>query len=281
MGEYEKAALPSRSITTGSLIEKFQAIARRGFGGVSILPSELTAFLRQHGEQGLKELNATGLRLLVHGAAGEAGSAGCDERIESQVRIAEQVHAITGSVANLVFDPGFRRDAENRFFFDPGVSIEALKRASRLQDDHGITVGIENWPSGPYLSDLEGLSAQLSSSSIGFLLDLGHLFIAQRRGLLGDMTVRDFVTRVPFPICEIHVHDNDGARDSHLTLGEGEIDQEEYADALRDLPGDAWITIESRPGGTPFPIDDDRGFAAAVDSIGILTRLRDRRERPL
>ena len=81
------------------------------------------------------------------------------------------------------------------------------------------------------------------------------------------MTMGEFVRRLPFPVCEVHLHDNDGIHDSHLTLGEGSIAPGELAAAMCLAPEGMWVTVESRPGGKRFPIDDRDGFVAAEESV--------------
>ncbi len=266
---YPKAALPSRSISTGSIVDKFRAIARWGFSGVSVLPQELVRALAQLGPTVIEDIGKTGLKLLVHGAIGAAGRPGFEQEIAAQIEITRTFQEKTGNVANFCFDPGCVR-GESGMSFSTEASVRALGLASGLWADCGVEVGIENWPCGPFIPDLEEVKQELVGLPVRFLLDVGHVLLAQKRGHLEGISMSAFVEGLPLPICEIHVHDNDGTDDTHWTLGDGAMDMGELAEALRVTPGECWVTIESRPNGQLFPIEDTNGFEAAVRSVQLV-----------
>lgn len=271
MIRYPKAALPSRSITTGSLREKFEEIARWGFAGVSILPYELNCIIRESGWSDVTALAETGRKLLVHGTIGNGQLKDPGDAIEEQVALTRRIHEETGMVANFCFDPGTMK-TEDGYLFDPERSIRALETASVLWTELGIPVGIETWPSGPALEELEVLASRLGDFPVQLLLDTGHLFLLQQKRKTGAPSMVGFVAACPLPVNEVHVHDNDGTCDAHLTLGDGLIDREDLGHAISLLPQEVWITIESRPGGKPFTLDDTRGFEEAVKTVVSLDR---------
>ena len=105
MTNYERAALPSRSITTGAMAEKFSEISRWGFTGVSILPNELLEARAALGTEVFDVIKASGLKLLVHGAVGSADSPEFIDKIVEQIEVTKDFHRNTGSVTLFCFDP--------------------------------------------------------------------------------------------------------------------------------------------------------------------------------
>jgi sugar phosphate isomerase/epimerase len=66
--------------------------------------------------------------------------------------------------------------------------------------------------------------------------------------------VGDYISRLPLPIIEVHVHDNRGDRDSHEPLGAGDTPFPAVAGALMAVGFDGVSTIEIAPsfhGSTP------------------------------
>jgi sugar phosphate isomerase/epimerase len=68
------------------------------------------------------------------------------------------------------------------------------------------------------------------------------------------MSVADYIGRLPLPIVEVHLHDNNGQKDEHGHFGLGNIDFGEVAAALKSVGFDGVSTIEIAPsfhGSTP------------------------------
>lgn len=90
----------------------------------------------------------------------------------------------------------------------------------------------------------------LRSPHVGMCLDTGHAHVG---GCLMEMT------RVLAPyIRYVHLHDNDGVRDSHRAPGMGTIDWDAWYRALVALPRRPWVMFE-------YPRAD--GFAPAIEGI--------------
>jgi len=56
--------------------------------------------------------------------------------------------------------------------------------------------------------------------------------IAVKKGLIDRGNLYEYVSSLPLPIVELHVHDNNGLEDSHLPLGRGNMD---YAEVFKTL----------------------------------------------
>ena len=70
-------------------------------------------------------------------------------------------------------------------------------------------------------------------------MDIRHVFTS------GRMTsVIDYINTFRDKIIHIHWHDNHGQKDKHLPIGEGLLDHQKAANALKDMGYDKTITLE-------------------------------------
>ena len=107
------------------------------------------------------------------------------------------------------------RGIESRYLAHAKESMKVLDRASK---EFGVTVAIENMPEmyfflGRTASELEEI---VSGTDLGICFDIGH---ANTTGQI-DAMIDTFGDR----IANIHIHDNNGDRDDHMTIGKGSID---------------------------------------------------------
>jgi len=127
----------------------------------------------------------------------------------------------------------------------PGMKERAMensKRSLRLLDraanEYGVTFAVENMPSfSPMLGKTaEDLNELVDGTNLGICFDVGH---ANTTGQM-ELMISTFKDR----IVNVHVHDNSGKSDEHLTIGDGTVD---YPKILKDL---SWYTgnyiIESK-----------------------------------
>lgn len=141
-----------------------------------------------------------------------------------------------------------------------GTEERALARAKdamRVLDRHvagrDIALAIENMPNVPFFlgRTAEQLAEIVDGTDLGICFDIGH---ANTTGQI-DAMVDAFKDR----LANIHIHDNNGARDEHLTIGDGVIDFEHVVRRLKGYAGN-WI-IESK------------SLESAVQSLPRLERL--------
>lgn len=121
-------------------------------------------------------------------------------------------------------------------------AAERAKAALRVIDKHvagrDLKVAIENMPDIPFFlgRTAEQLNGLVDGTDLGICFDIGH---ANTAGQI-DAMIDTFGDR----IVNIHIHDNHGKRDEHLTLGDGEIDFKHVVGKLSGYRGN-WI-IESK-----------------------------------
>jgi sugar phosphate isomerase/epimerase len=142
------------------------------------------------------------------------------------------------------------RGIEDRYLSKAKESMRILDSASR---EYGIDVAIENMPEmyfflGRSAKELESI---VDGTDLGICFDIGH---ANTTGQI-DAMIDIFGDRIK----NIHIHDNNGDRDAHMTIGDGNID---FARVLGRLGFyDHNFVIESK------------SFESAMDSQSVLDSL--------
>lgn len=111
-------------------------------------------------------------------------------------------------------------------------SIMAAKRSLRTLDrmaqECGVRLCVENMPGFKFFlgQTAEQLSELLDGTNLPVCLDIGH---ANTTGQLNEI-----IDVLGNRIMNVHIHDNDGKQDQHLTIGDGNID---FEDCLKRLSG--------------------------------------------
>lgn len=109
--------------------------------------------------------------------------------------------------------------------------------------EYGVTVCVENLPFPEYpLTTVEQVCEivdKLKRDNLKVCLDTGHaaIFFGSR---VGD-AVRDIGNRLE----AVHIHDNMGREDEHLIPGDGIVDWEDFAVALREIGYDKVVSLET------------------------------------
>lgn len=134
--------------------------------------------------------------------------------------------AATVGVGRVTIHPGNHTTLSQSHY---GKVHEATRRALRRLDDVGNDLGLElcleNMPSGWFFEteSAQKLLDLTQGTEFKLCLDLGHAHVAKR--------LPEFLDHVD-RIANVHIHDNRGDFDAHLTLGEGTVPWQE---AVRTL----------------------------------------------
>ena len=113
------------------------------------------------------------------------------------------------------FDPIFYKDASDLFL---SLSMPVWKEAARAAGSRNIVIAIEN-SIDPDPGIVIGLLKEIGSASVEACFDAGHYYA------FGKMSPFDALKWYPDgAIGELHLSDNKGDFDTHLPLGEGDID---------------------------------------------------------
>ncbi len=118
------------------------------------------------------------------------------------------------------------------------VVKDSMKLLEKAAEEYGVVMAIENMPSVPYF--LGRTAAQLAEiidgTNLSVCFDIGH---AHTMGEIDAM-----IDRFSDRLANVHIHDNNGDRDAHMTIGDGNIDFEHVLKRLSGYRGN--YIIESR-----------------------------------
>jgi sugar phosphate isomerase/epimerase len=105
-------------------------------------------------------------------------------------------------------------------------SIETWEWLGTRISDEGARLMLENtYEDGP--DDIKVLFEELENLNVGFCLDTGH------QAAFGSSPLETWLQSLGHYIEQVHLHDNDGNEDTHLALGQGEIDFSALFDYLK------------------------------------------------
>jgi sugar phosphate isomerase/epimerase len=237
-------AIATWNIAAPSMAAKLAYVHGLGFEAVSFLYTAPPPDADDIGADLHALLEQYDLHVLVHGAIGDCAHAEQRPAVCEQIAQVARFQQETGRVRAMNFDPGYRTTARNHRCYDADGSASVLEEALTVLTPLGVKVGIENWVINYELAHYELLKQRLGDASLGMLLDLGHLNIAHRSGLLDGLPPAGYIKSLPLPVWEIHVHDNDGISDKHRFLGSGNIEIEPMAQALLEIGFDGYVTVE-------------------------------------
>jgi len=110
------------------------------------------------------------------------------------------------------------------------LTRESVIEIDRAAEGYGVRACIENTPNFLFtrFQTPEELISAIEDTSIGITFDIGH---ANTRGNIEDFFRPEVVERMG----NVHLHDNHGERDEHLTPGEGNINFPEVIGRLETL----------------------------------------------
>lgn len=135
-------------------------------------------------------------------------------------------------------------------FFDPKLMLPLLEHVRDRSERTGTQFGLEDFPIDARALDRnrESLAHVLECPRFGALIDLGHMHLRiSDIPHFGEKGISGYLTGVPVPIFELHVHDNHADGDHHMPPGQGSLDFSAAAEALRDIGFDGVSTIEAAP----------------------------------
>ena len=229
-------------VTLCNLIERF---AGMGFEAVSCQPKQILELDGNETRDLTDLLRDHSLKMTVHAsfelAADEAG------------RLLE---VLGDALLCLTFDAARTTDSIGTFF-DAARMAALLGDVRRLDGAGNLKLAVEDFPldvraMAHYRDELGDLA---NDPNYGTLIDIGHMNIRLRREpYFAALSVRDYLAAPPRPIVEVHLHDNDGTKDSHGHFGFGNVDFAAVAAGLRAVGFDGVATIEIAPrfhGSTP------------------------------
>lgn len=186
------------------------------------------------------------LKYSIHAPISDTNIAALTERMReasTMELMASMEQAISMEVRMVTIHPGLYS------MVVPGQekkSIEKAKKSIRTLDrvtaEFGVTMALENMPSFQFMlgRTAEEMKELVDGTDMKVCFDIGH---ANTTGQIDRM-----IDLLADRIVNIHIHDNEGATDQHMTIGDGTVDFPAVLKRLSKYKGNYIIeskTIES------------------------------------
>jgi len=142
-----------------------------------------------------------------------------------------------------VFHPGLRTGVSH---FHPGndwmLNVESVLKLIEVAVKNDLTISIENTPEPfPFIlksvNDFARFYKDLGVVNLGLTLDIAHANVSHQ--------IFDFIKQFAGKIIHAHASDNDGTFDSHLGIGEGNIEWTKVAESFRNIDYAGVVVVES------------------------------------
>ncbi len=157
---------------------------------------------------------------------------------------------------NVVFHSGYEKwKYEHRTELWLENSLRIWEPVVAQAEAKGLTISIENiFEEEP--KNLRMLAEAVNSGNFGLCFDAGHF------NLFSTISLKQWLSIVSPYLLELHLHDNDGTRDSHLPPGKGVFDFKALFDNLESFNADNFIvTVETHS------IDDVRESIRFISAV--------------
>lgn len=195
-------------------------------------------------ESEISELvSSAGLSCSVHAPICDLNVASFSDRLR-EASIAETCAVVASSAEigakTVTIHPGLASMSVNN---TSERAVQRTKRSMRvfdmMQREYGVPLAIENMPNVPIFLGItaEALADIVDGTDLGICFDIGH---ANTSGQI-DAMIDTFGDR----IVNVHIHDNNGQRDEHLTIGDGNIDFPKVLSRLSRYGGNFIIEAKS------------------------------------
>lgn len=159
------------------------------------------------------------------------------KRLEASIVVAGQLDCRLW-----VFHPGSKTGLSH---FYPGkdwqLNLQSVQKLLHIARREGVTMAIENTPE-PFPSLMKGVDDfhrffNDLEDDIDMVLDVAHANLNNQ--------VQEFLQFFSKKIVHIHVSDNKGDNDTHLGIGQGNIDWNNFAMLIKEIGYDNLLMIES------------------------------------
>lgn len=240
----------------GRMVDRIKWLAKKGFGGVSLLQSAMELDERER-EDAAAAIKEERLWVTYHGNVQTNLTASRELNIDFGNRLIDDVlwwHENAGGVCACCSDSIHvpQNDGRSHFIFE--LNRKHMLQISTGLSKYDIPVGIENNCGGTERfcasEDIRNFLEKCSDISLGMLLDAGHANIHVRsdgNGKQHNCDIGSYVELLPCKLLEIHFSDNMGIDDEHKYLGYGNLDLQSLFRTLKKLRFSGKLTLEVCP----------------------------------
>lgn len=188
-------------------------------------------------------ISSSNLRITVHGPFSDLNLASLNDPIWNETirQIRQCVELSADFTDTVVVHPGILSPLGSQMKDKAWErNVEALRLLCDHAKEYGVRLCLENMPNMEKLlcrtpDELFGMVETIGSDSLGTTFDVGH-----------SNTTKNTVAflKEARRISHIHLHDNKGASDQHLAVGDGTVDWQKVFKGLKDYNG--VLVVEGR-----------------------------------
>ncbi len=124
-----------------------------------------------------------------------------------------------------------------------------IARIAEYSAKFGVRLAVENMRDSIWMLDrvLDEVGDDPEDTNLGVCIDIGHAHISRDAG---REPITDYLQRYARQLVHLHLHDNHGESDEHLSLGDGTVDWETVTETLKQsgFSGTAVLEIHSSSG---------------------------------
>lgn len=250
-----KVGMSSSSMVLAPWTKALQVAAENGFDAFEIDIVYPSADLDQITSEDIKNARTisekTGIELCVHAPFFELNIAAFCQgiRAESVQYIKESVDLCADLKGKILvvhtgkytydYPPEMSKDNNSFMKFQWDYNIESLKKINDYAVSKGIIVCLENSAFEHLDKSFEELLEirEAVGDSLKFTLDIGHARINPNED------VKKGIQLLGENIQHIHFTDNNGEKDDHLPIGDGNFDYSRFIDFIRDFPHNVILEV--------------------------------------
>ncbi len=220
-----------------------------GFQSVSYNGREFSLLSEQGGRELAAFLNDTGMKLTVHYLLPDPDAPDKCQAFLNGIDHMSYWQQQYGLLNGLTFDVRYEK---SRLMPYLNYTLNVMRLS-------GVRIAMEDYPLSQGECSLpESIVHPLDD--FGLLIDIGHMNLRQTKS--GSHEAADFLNAfraLPYPIHEVHVHDNLGEKDDHRWLGFGTLPLNAVARGLHEagFSGIATVEIVQRD----WPLEDGIRYA--------------------
>jgi len=233
-------------------LDRIRIFGEIGFTAISFIGRDFEKLIISAGEEIAKVLDEQDMVVItIHDNFGPHDEPFCHNDFKKRIETFAQWHRLSGRLYSITFDHRLKSSADGGFVKDMDVMLSGLRLALESTNGTEIRIGLEDLPKNENeLEEMSGLDKDFDR--LGVLIDLGHLNIrARQHPDFNDETAKSiieaFFSGLPLKVWELHVHNNDGTRDAHAHLSDGNAHFEAMAEALKLINFDGVSTLEFMP----------------------------------
>jgi len=133
---------------------------------------------------------------------------------------------------------------------DDRIDIPEIRRIAAYAAARSVLLAVENMRDSVWLLDrvIDEFGDNPKESNIGVCIDIGHAHFSRDAGGARE-AVANYLERYAAQLVHLHLHDNRGEEDEHLTPGNGTVDWTRVAAALDRIGFVGTAVLESHQQG--------------------------------